>query len=248
MKTDSSRVQSGGSKRWHCLQLSAVSYSEALDLQHRLVDARINKIIDRDIVLLLEHPPVFTLGRRGGLESLKISEKFLEETGIPIFHTERGGTITFHGPGQVVLYPIIRLRENRMRVVEYVTGLEEIMIRTAGDWGIRAERNSLNRGVWVGNRKLGSIGISVRRGITFHGLALNVNLSLEPFGWIHPCGLPGVQMTSMREVLSSEIAMNPVRRAVRQHIESVFAVELEMIKREELRGIKINDLAASLKL
>ncbi len=206
-------MQSGGSKRWHCLQLSAVSYSEALDLQHRLVDARINKIIDRDIVLLLEHPPVFTLGRRGGLESLKISEKFLEETGIPIFHTERGGTITFHGPGQV-LYPSSS-QENRMRS-EYVNGAGRIMIRTAGDWGIRADV-ILEPGGWVGNRKLGSIEFG-RRGITSrHGD--NVNLSLDTFGWIHPCGLPGVQMTSMGKCFSN--CHESVSRAVRQHIESV---------------------------
>jgi lipoate-protein ligase B len=235
LKDDSIRSPSGGVKTWHCLQLPAVNYSDALDLQRRLVAARISKIIETDIVLLLEHTPVFTLGRRGGRESLKVSEKFLKKNGIPVIQIERGGTITFHGPGQVVVYPVINLRENRLRVVEYVTGLEEIMIRTAADWGIKAERNSMNRGVWVDGRKLGSIGIAIQRGVCFHGLALNVNLSLEPFGWINPCGLRGIKMTSMREVLSGKICMNQVRRAVRQHIEAVFGVGLEVTKRKKLQ-------------
>jgi lipoate-protein ligase B len=246
LKDDSIRSRSGGIKTWLCFQLSTVNYSDALDLQHRLVAGRINKIIDTDMVLLLEHPPVFTLGRRGGRESLKVSEKFLEKTGIPVIQIERGGTITFHGPGQVVVYPVINLKENRLRVVEYVTGLEEIMIRTAADWGIRAERNSMSRGIWVDGRKLGSIGIAIQRGVCFHGLALNVNLSLEPFGWINPCGLRGIKMTSMQEVLSRKIPMNQVHRAIRQHIEAVFGVGLEVTKRKKLQDLKASGPTASL--
>ena len=126
-----------------------------------LVDARKKRIIDRDLILLLEHPPVFTLGRRGGLDDLTVSPDLLKKSGIPVVQVERGGVITFHGPGQLIMYPIIDLNAARMRVVDYVEKLEEIMIRAVVDSGIIAERNPLNRGIWVGNKKLGSIGIAV---------------------------------------------------------------------------------------
>jgi len=174
-------------RQCYCVDLPAVEYREAWDLQHSLVAARKNGIIDRDIVLFLEHHPVFTLGRRGGLDGLMVSESFLEKERITVVHVERGGDITFHGPGQLVVYPIIDLRAAGLGVADYVTALEEVMIRTAADFGVKAEQNPKNRGVWIGNNKLGSIGVAVRRGVSFHGLALNVNTSLTPFSWIHPC-------------------------------------------------------------
>jgi len=169
------------------LDLPITGYGEARELQSSFVDARKKNIIDTDIFILLEHPPVFTLGRRGGLDNLLATEEFLENFGIPVVHVERGGNITFHGPGQLVVYPIIDLRITGLTVPDYVSSLEEIMIRTAADWGIKAGRNPINRGVWKKNNKLGSVGIAVRRGISFHGFAFNVNLSLEPFTWINPC-------------------------------------------------------------
>jgi lipoate-protein ligase B len=190
------------------------------------VDARKKSIIDTDIFILLEHPPVFTLGRRGGLENLLTTEDFLQKSGIPVIRVERGGNITFHGPGQLVAYPIIDLRKRRLTVPDYVANLEEIMIRTASDWGIHTARNPINRGVWNKNNKLGSVGIAVRRGISLHGFAFNVNLSLAPFAWIHPCGLPNIGITSMERELSSKVSMNKVRQAVKNHIEAVFGINL----------------------
>ena len=205
-----------------------MEYTKAWDLQNNLVGARKDGVIDKDIVLLLEHPPVFTLGRRGGLENLTVSEDFLNKAGIQVIHVERGGDITFHGPGQIVMYPIIDLRAARLGVIDYVGLLEEVMIRTVSDWGIEAERNPINRGVWVGNNKLGSIGIAIRRGISFHGMALNVNLFLEPFGWINPCGLQNIGMTSMERELSRKLSMDKVREAIKRYVESIFSVELVM--------------------
>jgi len=121
-----------------------------------------------------------------------------------------------------------------MSVTDYVENLEEVMIRAAADWGIRAERNPLSRGVWVDNNKLGSIGIAIRRGICFHGMAFNVNLSLEPFGWINPCGLDDIRVTSMERELSRKIPMYQVRKAAKHHIEEVFDVELIMTDLEKL--------------
>jgi lipoate-protein ligase B len=145
---------------------------------------------------------------------------------IPVIRVERGGDITFHGPGQLVVYPIIDLNKAGLKVIEYVEGLEDIMIRVASDWGITAERKSTNRGIWVSNNKLGSVGISVRRAVCFHGFALNVNLSLEPFDWILPCGLRDVGVTSMARELLQEISMDNVRQTVRHHFESIFGVGL----------------------
>jgi lipoate-protein ligase B len=211
------------------LELSQMEYRAALDLQRNLVLARQTAVIENDVVLILEHPPVFTLGRRAGTENLKASSAFLERKKIPVIPVERGGDITFHGPGQLVVYPIIDLIEAGLKVLDYVEGLEEIMLRTASDWDISAKRNSVNRGVWIGNKKLGSLGISVKRGVTFHGFALNVNLSLKPFKWIHPCGLTDVGVTSMARELSQNISMNPVREAVMHHLETVFGFNLVRI-------------------
>lgn len=209
-----------------CVEIPVIDYQEALKLQHKIVAARNSRIINEDIVLLLEHPSVFTLGRRGGLENLTVSKAFLEERGIQVIQTERGGNITFHGPGQLVGYPIIDLKKSDLRVVDYVEGLEEVMIRTASEWGITAGRNPMNRGVWVKDKKLGSIGITVRHGITFHGFAFNVNTPPEPFGWINPCGLEGIEITSMENELSAKIPVHKVRKSIKYIIKAVFGVGL----------------------
>ena len=221
------------SKKWLLALDGLTPYGVAHELQTRLVQARRERM-DRDLFVCLEHEPVFTLGRRGGLENLRVSEEFLKEKGIAIVHVERGGDITYHGPGQLVLYPIIALTAAGLSVVDYVTALEEVMIRTASDWNIRAERNSLNRGVWVGGFKLGSIGIAVRRGVSFHGLALNANTSLEHFGWINPCGLQGVSIASMSQILGRPLAMDEVRRSMLRHVEEIFRAELEQASLEQV--------------
>jgi len=211
-----------------------MDYQEALDLQRALVDAKITARLSRDILMLLEHPPVFTLGRRGGHDHLLVAKVFLKSRGIQVIHVERGGDITYHGPGQLVCYPIVDLRKGGWKVVDFVGALEDVMIRTVADWGIRAGRNPMNRGVWVGMSKIGSLGIAVRRGVSFHGFALNVNTWLEPFGWIHPCGLEGVHMTSMKRLLGKEIAMEDVRCAIGLHIQERFGVDMDQVSLEDI--------------
>jgi lipoate-protein ligase B len=213
-----------------CLELPVMEYSAALALQHHLVSARQRHAIDSDIVLILEHPPVYTLGRRGGIENLKVSKAFLKRLEIPVIQVERGGDITFHGPGQLVVYPIVDLAEAGLKIIDYVTGLEEIMLRTVSDWQISAERNSINRGIWIADKKLGSVGISVKRGVCFHGFALNVNVSLKPFQWIHPCGLADVGVTSMAQELSKTLSMKPVQETLKHHLASVFGFNLVKIE------------------
>ena len=221
-------------KEWLCVDLPVTEYRKAWDLQHKLVSARKDQIIDKNVVLFLEHPPVFTLGRRGGLDNLTVPEEFLGKAGISVIHVERGGDITYHGPGQLVVYPIIDLRDSGLRVLDYVTALEEVIIRAAKDLGVVAERNPMNRGVWIANRKLGSIGITIRRGVSFHGIAFNVNVALEPFDWMNPCGLKGIRMTSMERELSHQLSMKKVRETVRHNFETVFGVELVTKKLSEL--------------
>ena len=211
---------------WYLVDLGVVPYSEAWDLQARLVEARVTGSLTNDVVLVLEHPAVFTLGKRGGRENLLVPEETLARQGIPIVQVERGGNITYHAPGQIVLYPIIHLERAGIKVVDMVDRLEEVMIRTCAEWGIQAGRNPLNRGVWVGLKKIGAIGIAVRRGVSFHGMALNVNIDLTPFGWIQPCGLEGVGVTSMRTEAGLDLGITEVRRLLAQHMQTVFGARL----------------------
>jgi len=224
-------------KTCFCLELSLTEYRAALDLQRTIALARQSGVIEKDVVLILEHPPVFTLGRRACTENLKVSSAFLERKKIPVIPVDRGGDITFHGPGQLVIYPIIDLSKAGLKVIDYVTDLEEIMLRTVADWKIPAERNSANRGIWVAGRKLGSVGISVKRGISFHGCSLNVNLSLKPFKWINPCGLQNVDVTSMEEELSQKISMSQVREILAHHFESIFGFDLVRIDAKKMNHL-----------
>ena len=219
----------------HAVDLGMMDYNEAWKLQSAIVSARVDGIIDTDIILFLEHPTVFTLGRRGGLDHLLVSEEFLKTSGIPIVHVERGGNITFHGPGQLVAYPIVNLNARRIGVVDFVEALEDVMLATVRTWGIAAERNPANRGIWVGNNKMGSIGLAIRKGISFHGLALNVNVDLTPFSWIQPCGLQGVCMTSMKQELDRELSMAEVCAAVKKKFESVLNLNFSTISYSHLQ-------------
>jgi len=201
-----------------------MAFTRAHELQLEILEARIAGNLKTDTVLLLEHPAVFTMGRRGGYDNLKVSTSFLADSGIRLHHIERGGDITFHGPGQLVLYPVMNLKATGFGVLGFVEKLEEVMVRTAADWGITATRDPRNRGVWVDNNKMGSIGIAVRRGVAFHGMALNVDLSLEPFSWINPCGLAGIGVTSMNLEGEKPAAVGEVKTVLKKHFEDVFSV------------------------
>ena len=227
MNADKDRV-------WYAVHLGVVPYPEAWDLQLRLVAARSQGRLSENVLLFLEHPPVFTLGRRGGRDHLLVSEDWLAQSGVPIVQVERGGDITYHGPGQLVAYPIVHLPSSGLGVVELVDRLEEVMIRTCAAWGVSAGRNELNRGAWVGMKKIGSLGIAVRRGVSFHGLALNVNLDLKPFDWIQPCGLEGVGVTSIAQAAGRPVRVEEAVGVAVRHIEAVFGIRLEPQTSDEL--------------
>lgn len=224
-------------REWLAIDLPLTDYGEAQALQEACVAAKRNGGLPHDLMLLLEHSPVFTLGRNGGRENLMVSDAFLDAKRIAVMPSERGGNITYHGPGQIVGYPVIDLQRARMGVEDYVTALEEVMIRVARRWGVAGGRDPRNRGIWVAGAKAGSIGLCLRHGMAFHGFALNVNNDLSPFEWINPCGLAGVAMTSLRQVLALEIAMDDIRRAVWDAVADVFAVTLKRLSPTALNGL-----------
>jgi lipoate-protein ligase B len=235
----SKRPSSAAPRVCYGVALPQIDYRAAWGLQAGLVAARREGRLERDLFIFLEHPPVFTLGRRGGRENLVVPEALLEKSGIPVVQVERGGNITYHGPGQLVVYPIIDLQAANLGVTEYVGALETVMIRLAADFGVSAQRDKRNRGVWVGNNKLGSIGIAVRRGVSFHGLAFNANLALAPFGWINPCGLKDVGMTTLACERGAPVSMAAVRQAAWRQIEAVFGVLLERKPPEWLNAFAV---------
>lgn len=204
-------------------RLGIVPYGEALDLQRALVEERRAGRVP-DLLLLLQHPPVVTLGvrRDGGRSNILVSDERLAELGIEISETGRGGDVTYHGPGQVVGYPILDLRPDRCDVHRYVRDLEEVMIRTCADYDGQAARMSGLTGVWVGNAKIGAIGVRVSRWITSHGFAFNVDPDLDHFNLIVPCGIADKAVTSLRRVLGRNVALGDVEEAMARNFGDVF--------------------------
>jgi len=173
--------------------LGAVPYREAFDLQRRLRDRRAAGELE-DLLLVLEHPPVYTKGKRSRPADLPMGEDWYRAQGIDVCETDRGGRVTYHGPGQLVAYPIMAVE----RVADFVHTMEAAMISALADEGIAAAaRDTPFTGVWAGDRKIGSIGVRVREGVSMHGLAVNVDNDLQPFEWIVPCGIDHVPVTSV---------------------------------------------------
>jgi lipoate-protein ligase B len=213
----------------YLLNLAETPYLEAYALQTAANTARHSGRLDRDLVIMLEHPPVFTLGRRGGRENLVVPEETLRSRGIEIVPVERGGDITYHGPGQLVVYLIVDLKQSRLTVIDFVEGLESAMVGVASRWGLAAAGNDDFRGAWIGDRKLGSVGITIRRGVTFHGLALNINTDLEPFTWINPCGIQGCTMTSLAQETGRPVDMEHARREMGEQLSNQFGLSFEAL-------------------
>jgi lipoyl(octanoyl) transferase len=192
------------------VSLGTMPYEEALELQRELARERISGAIPQDMLLLLEHPPVVTLGRSAKSKNLVASADFLASRGVELFEVERGGDVTFHGPGQLVGYPIIDLKRHKLDLHWYLRQVEEALIRTLAEYSIPAERNIGFTGVWTKNRKIASIGVHARDWVTWHGFALNVTTDLSYFDLIIPCGIDGVTMTSIeREIPEDSQSLQP---------------------------------------
>jgi lipoyl(octanoyl) transferase len=207
----------------HVRELGRIGYGSALELQQQLVAGRKQGLVE-DHLLLLEHPHVITLGRNGHLENLLASDEVLVRAGISFFPADRGGDVTYHGPGQLVGYPILDLREWQRDVGAYVRGIEQVIIDTLADYGITAGRIPKLTGVWVGERKIAAIGVHLSRWVTSHGFALNVNTDLSYFQYIVPCGLTR-PVTSMQQ-LGVDAALDEVGRILAGHFGRIFDCEI----------------------
>ena len=209
-----------------CLrELGRIDYASALELQRRLVIERQQGAID-DQLLLLEHPHVVTLGRNGHRENLLASDEVLARSGVTFYPTDRGGDITYHGPGQLIGYPILDLREWKRDVAAYVRAVEEVLIRTLADFGIDAGRIPTLTGVWVDGRKIAAIGVHISRWVTSHGFALNVSTDLSYFQYIVPCGLTK-PVTSMA-ALGVRASLEEVGYILTVHFGRVFDCQLPL--------------------
>jgi len=220
-------------KKGYIIDLGLMDYGKAWDLQRQLWVKRVQGELP-DLLLLLEHPHVITLGRRGNRSFLIATPEELESAKIPIFHVERGGDVTYHGPGQIIGYPLFNLKEYGYRLVRYVDQLEEVILRTLQDFGIEGKRDSLNRGVWVDREKIASIGVAIKRWVSFHGFALNYDTDLKYFDLVHPCGLKGIKMTSIGKVLARKISRKDLKEKVCFHFKQMFEREWEEKKLEEI--------------
>jgi lipoyl(octanoyl) transferase len=210
-------------------QLGRVDYTEGLRLQRELVAQRKAGAIP-DTLLLLEHPHVYTLGRNAKREHLLVSDEQLRALGAQVFETDRGGDITYHGPGQLVGYPIFDLAKHRRDIAWFMRSLEEVFIGVARDFGIEAGRLAGAPGVWVGNDKLVALGVHVSRWVTSHGFAFNVSTDLRYFDWIVPCGLRGKGVTSLEKLRGQRVSMDAAIERVIEHFGRVFASDMEIEK------------------
>lgn len=205
-------------------KLGRIGYADALSLQKEFV-GKVSSGEHPPILLLLEHNPVITIGRKGGGEHITAPEEILKKRGVEVFETNRGGDVTFHGPGQLVGYPIITLEGEQRDIHRYLRMLEVVLIRALEEYQIRAERVEGFTGVWVENRKIAAIGVGVVSWVTFHGFALNVNTDLSYFDLIVPCGITDREVTSMQRELGREVTMKGVEDSVVRQFGEVFGFE-----------------------
>jgi lipoyl(octanoyl) transferase len=225
--------------------LGSMRYAEALELQRAVARARISGAIAEDVLLLVEHPPVVTMGRSAKQHHLLAPPELLAARGVELFEVERGGDVTFHGPGQLVGYPIIDLKRHKRDLHWYLRQVEEALIRAVAPFGIAGERSAGQTGVWTQGRKLASIGVHARDWVTWHGFALNVTTDLSYFDLMVPCGIAEVEMTSVaREVerqgspfVSSGLLHERARIRVAASFADVFGLDVASLKSEELERL-----------
>lgn len=213
------------------LRLGTMEFGEAWKLQKSLLEARMSNAIE-DCLILLQHPPTFTYGRRYKEDNLITNKEYYGSLGFAVYKTDRGGLATYHGPGQVVGYPIIKISTYTKDYYQYLRMLEDVMIRTLIDFGIVAERNEGYTGVWVGNAKIGFIGVRMSFDYAMHGFSLNVNNDVSPFNNITPCGIQGVRITSVQELLNINVNMQEVYAKLTNHFSDVFQIQMVPIENE----------------
>ncbi len=212
--------------------LDTVDYKEAWDLQKSIFELRYQQKVD-DVFLLLEHPHTYTLGKSADEKNLVGNEEYLNKNKISVYDIDRGGDITYHGPGQIVGYPIIDLNNWGKDTHKYLRALEEIIIRTCADYGLAVTRVPKYTGVWIADRKIAAIGIKVTRWITMHGFALNVNTDLSLYNGIIPCGIANKEVTSLQKELNTEIDIQEVKSKILNHTVRIFGyndIETQLVE------------------
>jgi lipoate-protein ligase B len=217
------------------VRLGRMGYEECLELQREVARQRISGEIPQDVLLLVEHPPVVTLGRSSKQKNLISSPAFLASRGVELFEVERGGDVTFHGPGQLVGYPIIDLKRHKLDLHWYLRSVEEGLIRTLSRYGISSERNTGYTGVWTQGRKIASIGVHARDWVTWHGFALNVTTDLSYFDLIVPCGIVGVEMTSIEKETGLAVSLGDVSDVAAAEFGVLFDLHTRSVPVDNLR-------------
>lgn len=232
-------------RQLNVIHLGVIPYNTALEIQDYLHQRRVADIIS-DTLIFLEHPPTFTTGRRGDERNILVNERFLKENNITFEKVGRGGDVTYHGPGQIVGYPILDLGNYNKDVHWYLRKLEDVIILALADYGIEARRLEKLTGVWVKRSKIASIGVGIRKWTTYHGFALNVNNDLSFFDMIVPCGIPSVCITSLRQWLGShtDIDTNAVKKSLIRGFKEVF--KIEDIEEFYIKGDQKSQLESSL--
>ena len=230
------------------VDLGLVPYEQTRQLQKDLVTCKQSDDGFPEVLLLLEHPPVLTLGRWAKPEHVLADAARLQNLGIDLVRCERGGQVTYHGPGQLVGYPVFSLKKLGLGIRKFVQGLETAIIRTLAEYQVRAVRREGYPGVWVGAEKIASLGLAIQQGISFHGLALNYGPCLDHFDLINPCGLSGVRMTSLEKITGGPIRANGLRRRLADHFSEVFHLNpepseaVEKIVEKWLENCRINPI------
>ena len=217
-------LQQSISRNFDYFDLGLIDYKKAWDLQNEIYNKRLHNEVS-DTLLLLEHPHTYTLGKVAAKENLLINDDQLKQKGISVFEIDRGGDITYHGPGQIVGYPIINLSQWNEDTHKYLRGLEEVLIQTCSEYGLSCERNPKFTGVWLKDRKIAAIGIKVSRWITMHGFAFNVNTDLSYFNGIIPCGIKDKEVTSLSRETGKNIDLNEVKLVIVEKFREVFGYE-----------------------
>lgn len=218
------------------VNLPITDYLQALDIQRAIVDRQVCHG-GPEVLIMLEHPPTITLGTRGEASHLLTPREVLLQSGIAVHVTDRGGEATYHGPGQLVVYPIVNLRQRNMSVRDYVSSLEETIIRTLARFHVVGFRRSGKPGVWTDVQdKIASIGVRIRHRITYHGFSLNVSLSEDPCQWVISCGMPDVRMVNLCQYLDRPLSMEQVRHAVADSFSEVFGSQMRQASLQEALG------------
>jgi len=218
------------------LDLGRMPYLPAFAIQEQVLQARMEGRLPATIILQ-ENPPTFTIGRGGSRDNLLVSPEELRQRGIEVLEVNRGGDITYHGPGQMIASPLLYLGNLGLNANQYLHRLEDLLIELLAGYGIQASKKPDYPGVWVGEAKIGAVGIAVKHGYTFHGFSLNVALDLTPFNWINPCGVPQMAVTSLEQVLGRPIPLAEVKARLRQIISDMFYLDLRDIAWADLQAI-----------